>query len=108
MNQNSPGHDSLESDIEMIDIREAASPPKPHQNGQLNADPELDDDDETLPNDDGSRGLLSGNAERTRFETKSTKKWPQVKSIVVEVRGILLDHAHLTEGRCFRVPRHSL
>lgn len=72
----------------MIDIREAELPPKPHPNGHSSADPEWDDDDETLPNDDGSRGLLSGNADRTRFETKSTKKWPQVKSIVIEVRGI--------------------
>ncbi|PPQ82355.1 hypothetical protein CVT25_008316 [Psilocybe cyanescens] len=90
MNQNSPGHDSLESDIEMIDIREAELPPKPHPNGHSSADPEWDDDDETLPNDDGSRGLLSGNADRTRFETKSTKKWPQVKSIVIESAPALL------------------
>ncbi|KAH9483604.1 Solute carrier family 41 member 1 [Psilocybe cubensis] len=90
MNPNSPGHDSLESDIEMIDVREATSPPKLHQNGHIHPDPEWDDDDETLPNDDGSRGLLSGNAERTRFETKSVKKWPQVKSIVVESAPALL------------------
>lgn len=95
MNQNSPGKDSLESDIEMIDIHNLEPPPKPQQNGHTTSpEPEWDDDDETLPIDDGSRGLLSGSVERTRFDAAPAKVWPQVRSIVIEVRNMSCSSFH--------------
>jgi hypothetical protein len=53
------------------------------------------DDDDSASDDDGSRGLLTGNSERTnRHEQRQSPRqsppkksvWPQIKSIVIEVR----------------------
>jgi hypothetical protein len=50
------------------------------------------DDDDSASEDDGSRGLLTGSSERTyRHEQRQPpgqqkSVWPQIKSIVIEVR----------------------
>jgi len=88
MNPNSPGHDSLNTQIEMIDIHDAQEPLNPHQNGHIRPeenDSDEEDDDARQRDDDGSRGLLSGSVRKTSFEVSPAKIWPQVKGIVVEV-----------------------
>lgn len=91
MNLNSPG-DSVE-DIEMSDINDIPLTPKTPKsrpdNGHI---PFLDADtyDEYGDSDDGSRGLLSGSIERSRFDQPAGKIWAQVKGIVVEVRRNML------------------
>ena len=63
------------------------------QNGETLSENE-DYDDDSASEDDGSRGLLTGSSERSyRHEQprqlppkKSLTVWPQIKSIVIEVR----------------------
>lgn len=63
------------------------------QNGDTLSENE-DYDDDSASEDDGSRGLLTGSSERSyRHEQprqlppkKSLTVWPQIKSIVIEVR----------------------
>lgn len=51
------------------------------------------DDDDSASDDDGNRGLLTGHGESTYSHERSkpppAKLWPQVKSIVIEVRVIM-------------------
>jgi hypothetical protein len=66
----------------------------PRQNGDTLSMNDSDYDDDNAPEDDGRRGLLTGSSERSyRHEqprefppTKSLTVWPQIKSIVIEVR----------------------
>ncbi|KAF8162747.1 Mg transporter [Crassisporium funariophilum] len=98
MNPNSPGHGSIESDIEMIDRSEISDQPKATKNGSPAYTPHdvvgFDSDDEEMLDDEGDRGLLTGNSDRTRdherFEPPSAKLWPQVRSIVIESAPTLL------------------
>ncbi|KAF4614609.1 hypothetical protein D9613_003392 [Agrocybe pediades] len=108
MNPNSPGRDSLDSQIEMIDIHEEQVPLKNQQNGHGNGharrqeeqehervlDEEDDDDDlrrqDEDEDDSGSRGLLSGSVRKASFDVSPARVWPQVKSIVVESAPTLL------------------
>ena len=69
---------------------------QPRQNGDTLFLNEVvsDYDDDTASEDDGSRGLLTGNSERSYSHEqprqsppqKSLTVWPQIKSIVIEVR----------------------
>ena len=66
----------------------------PSQNGLNELEIDSDYDDDSASEDDGSRGLLTGRSERSfRHEQprqlplrKSLTVWPQIKSIVIEVR----------------------
>ena len=84
MNQNSPGSDSVE-DIEMVDLDSIPLKPKtvPASSQTVFAVPEAYND--YGESDDGSRGLLSGSIERSRFDQPPGKIWAQVKGIVIEV-----------------------
>lgn len=97
MNQNSPGRGSLDDDVEMLAMNDAAerqlqkplngAPHKP-------ADESSDSDDDEFDVDEGQRGLLESSShhdgqrreysESSRLETAG-KLWHKVKSIVVEV-----------------------
>lgn len=76
-------------DMEMISMNND----HPRQNGVNGIDLDYDDDD-GASEDDGSRGLLTGSSERSyRHEQprqlpphKPLTVWPQIKSIVIEVR----------------------
>lgn len=85
MNPNSTGHESIEDDIEMIDIHEVQKfHPKEYRPVATNDD--LDDDDN--PDDDGNIGLLSGSPQNPRLGVLSpASAWAQVRSIVIEVCG---------------------
>lgn len=85
MNPNSTGHESVEDDIEMIDIHEVQKfHPNEYRTVAINDD--LDDDDN--PDDDGNIGLLSGNPQNAHLGVLSPASvWAQVRSIVIEVRG---------------------
>lgn len=52
--------------------------------------PDIDSDD----SDDGDEGALLGPQERTRGRERLAvgKLWPQIQSIVVEVRGLIIPH----------------
>jgi solute carrier family 41 len=96
MNPNSPGRPSLEDDIEWIAMEDVAEPSKPLNPASTQAldlpqAPSLDDDEEEFDTDrdEGSRGLLSGThgpSYSARYLEPVGRIWPQVKSIVIEVR----------------------
>lgn len=75
--------------MEMISMKNVHQ----RQNGDTLSENE-DYDDDSASEDDGSRGLLTGSSERSyRHEQprqlppkKSLTVWPQIKSIVIEVR----------------------
>lgn len=82
--------------MEMIAMNSVQLQDRPRQNGdtlfEVHSD---DDDDDSASEDDGSRGLLTGNSERSyRHEQRQSPRlsppqksvWPQIKSIVIEVR----------------------
>jgi hypothetical protein len=78
-------------DMEMIAMNNV----HPRQNGDtLFENEDYDDDTSSASEDDGSRGLLTGSSERSyRHEQprqlppqKPLTVWPQIKSIVIEVR----------------------
>lgn len=74
----------------MIDMDELSHSPKtsPAEHIPLHvAEPDLSDDDRNDDDDEGDMALLSGSSQRTRFEVNPSKVWPQVRSIVIEVRG---------------------
>ena len=76
-------------DMEMIAMKNAQQ----RRNGDTSFENE-DYDDDSASEDDGSRGLLTGSSERSyRHEQprqipsqKPLTVWPQIKSIVIEVR----------------------
>ena len=76
-------------DMEMISMKNVHQ----RQNGETLSENE-DYDDDSASEDDGSRGLLTGSSERSyRHEQprqipsqKPLTVWPQIKSIVIEVR----------------------
>ena len=85
MNPNSTGHESIEDDIEMIDIHEVRKF-HPNEYRPVASNDTLDDDDN--PDDDGNIGLLSGNPQNSHFQVLSpASAWAQVRSIVIEVCG---------------------
>ena len=97
MNPNSPGRASLEDDIEWISMGDVAEPSKPLNPPSTHASdlpPQVLDDDEDefdTDRDEGSRGLLSsphGPSYSARYLEPMGRIWPQVKSIVIEVRVI--------------------
>ncbi|PPQ76906.1 hypothetical protein CVT24_008672 [Panaeolus cyanescens] len=98
MNPNSPGYDSIDDDIEMIGIHEAqdshTTQEKPPMYASTRSSESDSEDEEETHQDDGSRALLSGSAERTRGREPplepSQKIWPQVKGIVMESAPALL------------------
>lgn len=96
MNQNSPGSESVE-DIEMIDIDGIPLKPKtgPASSQTIFAVPDAYDG--YGESDDGSRGLLSGSIERSRFDQPPGKIWAQVRGIVIEVLSALLSMAILAD-----------
>jgi len=77
MNPNSTGRDSIEDDIEMIDIQEVQ---QFHPNEYKPVATDTDFDDDLNSNDDGNTGLLSGSPQKVRASA-----WIQVRSIVIEV-----------------------
>ena len=98
MNPNSPGRASLEDDIEWIAMEDVAEPSNnplnPPSTHAPDLPPQVSDDDEDefdIDRDEGSRGLLSsphGPSYSTRYLEPVGRIWPQVKSIVIEVRVI--------------------
>lgn len=71
-------------DTEMIDMNQQHHG---NQNEDTSFATETDSDDEDGASDDGERGLLTRNSERTyRREGPPGKSWLQVKNIVIEVR----------------------
>jgi hypothetical protein len=77
----------------MIDMDELSHSPKTRHEQLMSLpiagpEPDLDDEDRNdVDDDEGSTALLSGSSQRTRFEVNPSKVWPQVRSIVIEVRG---------------------
>ena len=74
-----------------IQLQHQNSPKSSNRNGDTLVAPEIySDDDDSVLDDDGSRGLLTGSIERTydheRRKPPPSKLWPQIKSIVIEVR----------------------
>ena len=75
--------------MEMISMKNVHQ----RQNGETLSENE-DYDDDSASEDDGSRGLLTGSSERSYRHgqprqlppKKSFTVWPQIKSIVIEVR----------------------
>ena len=97
MNPNSPGRASLEDDIEWIAMEDVAEPSNPLNPSSTHASdlrPQVLDDDEDeydTDHDEGSRVLLSsphGPSYSARYLEPVGRIWPQVKSIVLEVRVI--------------------
>lgn len=91
MNSKSPGSTSGEHAIEMVGLDNLVERP---QNDVPHVYPrdidELDDEEDNDLNEDGRSALL-GPRQRTRGRERLSnpfgKYWPQVKGIVVEVRG---------------------
>ena len=89
----------VDHDMEMIAMNDVHLRDHPRQNGDTLFEIDSDDDD-SASEDDGSRGLLTGNSERSyRHEQRQSPRqsppqksvWPQIKSIVIEVR---VDYLH--------------
>lgn len=120
MNPQSPGlAPDEEDDIEMASMDDVVQRSSPLQNGTKHApynqvktgDHSDSEDDELDIDDEGSRALL-GAHERTRgWERLPLRQvgrlWPQVQSIVVEVRGNVIfsytksNHDHRAHLLCF-------
>jgi len=101
MNPNSPGRASLEDDIEWIGMEDVAELSKPLNPSSTHASalppqaPTCSDDDEDefdTDRDEGSRGLLSSSTHGASYSARYLEPvgriWPQVESIVIEVRVI--------------------
>ena len=83
-------------DMEMITMNNVQLQDHSRQNGDTLFVNEIDsDDDDSTSEDDGSRGLLTWSSERSyRHEQRQSPRelqpqksvWPQIKSIVIEVR----------------------
>ena len=96
MNPNFPGCASLEDDIEWITMEDVTEPSNnplnPPSTHAPDLPPQVSDDDEDefdIDRDEGSRGLLSnthGPSYSARYLEPVGRIWPQVKSIVIEVR----------------------
>ncbi|KAF8955560.1 hypothetical protein BDZ97DRAFT_1673673 [Flammula alnicola] len=74
----------------MIDIDVIQEHSKTNQSGHVSVPNGDSYDEDEILNDDGSRGLLSGNIQRSRFEVSPAKLWPQVRGIVIESAPALL------------------
>ena len=96
-------------DMEMIALNNVQLQLEDHpkQNGDTQKMNEIasdSDDDDSASEDDGSRGLLSGSSERSyHHEQRQSPRqspirksvWPQIKSIVIEVRVNYLQFLHV-------------
>lgn len=110
MSPKPPGHVKIEDDIEMIGMEDVVERThSPRENGatakpytpvrDVTAEDSEDDDD---MEEEDSRALLGSphHGRARKLLDPIGKRWPQIGSIVVEVRGIYIYTAHLMLKNC--------